>query len=40
MCVGLREASGNAAQTPSAREGYVLDCSVGGVCGHALINFG
>ena len=40
MCVGLREASGNTAQTPSAREGYVLDCAVGGVCGHALINFG
>jgi len=40
MCVGLREASGNAAQTPSAHGGHVLDCLVGGVCGHAVINFG
>ena len=40
MCVGRREASGNPAQMPSARGVYMLDCGMGGGCGHALIDFG
>jgi hypothetical protein len=40
MCGTTEKALKMQYKTPSARDAYMLECLLGGVCGHALINSG